>query len=105
MRPAFDEGVATEDFFYFAGRRRSQMKLLHVMSGVNLMNRSNIGGVIIERGEPFLLLLLRPLVLGRCDVVISLGGALLERTRSIHRGERGGAQILRGLFYFRPNLR
>jgi len=58
MRPAFDEGVATKDFFYFAGRRRSQMKVLHVMSGIDLMNRHNVGGVIIERGEPLLLLLL-----------------------------------------------
>ena len=81
------------------------MKVLHVMSGIDLMNRHNVGGVIIERGEPFLLLLLRPILLGRCHVVIRLGGALLERTWSIHRGEGGGAQILRGLFYFRANLR
>src|SRR4029450_1046349 len=58
-----------------------------------------------ERGEPFLLFLLRPTLFRRCDVVISLGGAFLERTWSIHRGEGGGAQILRGLFYFRANLR
>ena len=58
MRPAFDEGVATEDLFYFAGRRRIQMKELHVMSRIDLMNRDNIGGVIIKRGEPFLLFFL-----------------------------------------------
>jgi hypothetical protein len=50
------------------------------MSGIHLMNRDNVGGVIIKCGEPFLLFLLRPILFRRCDVVISLGGALLERT-------------------------
>src|SRR5215470_9153381 len=75
------------------------------MSGIDLMNRDNVGGVIVKCGEPFLLFLVRPLLFRRCDVVISLGGALLEWTWSVHRGKRGGAQILRGLFYFRANLR
>src|SRR6476620_12255337 len=105
MRPAFDEGVATKDFFYFAGRRRTEVKVLHVMSGIDLMNRHNVRGVIIKCGEPFILFLLRPIVLRRGDVVISLSGALLERTGSVHRGKGGGAQILRGLFYFRANFR
>src|SRR5678816_1308485 len=99
MRPAFDKSVATEDFFYLGGGRGIQMKELHVMPGIDLMNRGNIGGVIIKCGEPFLLFFFWPILFRRCDVVISLGGALLERTWSIHRGKGGGAQILRGLFY------
>src|SRR5262249_57908285 len=105
MRPALNEGVTAEDFFHLAGWRRVQMKELHVMSRIDLMHRDNIGGVMIKRGEPFLFFLRRPIFFGRCDVVISLGGALLEWTWSIHRCKRGGAQVLRGLFYFRANLR
>src|SRR6476646_6137336 len=104
MRPAFDEGVATKDLFYFAGRRGIQMKELHVMSGIHFMNRYDVGSVIIKCGEPFLLFLLRPILFCRCDVVVSLSGTLLERTGSVHRGKGRGAQILRGLFYFRANL-
>src|SRR5215472_5805914 len=81
------------------------MQELHVMSGINFMNRDNVGGVIIERGEPFLLFVLRPIFFGRCDVVIRIGGAFLEWTWSIHRGEGSGAQILRGFFYFGANFR
>ena len=69
------------------------------------MKRDNIRGVIVESGEPFLLLFLRPVVLGGRDVIIRLGRALLERTGCVHRCKRGGAQILRGLFHLGANVR
>ena len=75
------------------------------MTGVSFVNRNDVGGVIIEGGEPFLLLFLRPIVLRRRDVVIRFIGAFLEWTWRVHRRERGGAQVLRGLFHLRSNLR
>ena len=75
------------------------------MTGISFMNRNDVGGVIVEGGEPFLFLFLRPLVLRRRDVVIGLGSPLLEWTRRIHRCKGRGAQILRRLFDLCANLR
>src|ERR1043166_9849165 len=75
------------------------------MGGVGFKDRRNVGRVIIEGGEPFLFLFLGPLILGRCDVIIGLGRALLERAGRVHRCKRRGAQILWGLFDLRPNRR
>src|SRR5439155_9816456 len=104
MRPASDERVAAEHFFYSACRRLVQMQELHVMAWINFMNRDNVGCVIIKRGEPFLFFFLGPILLCRRNVVIRLGGALLERTWRIHGGEGSSAQILRGFFYFCADL-
>src|ERR1051325_3919272 len=80
------------------------MKKLHIMSGIHLMNRDNIGGVVIERGEPFLLFFRWPIIFRRSEVVISFGGAFLEWTGSIHRGTGSGTQVLRRFLYFRASL-
>ena len=69
------------------------------------MNRGNVCGVIIKRGEPFFFLFLRPVVLRGSDVIIGFGGTLLERSRRVHRCEGRSAQILRGLFHFGSNVR
>ena len=105
MRPAFDERVAAENFLDLGRGRRVQVQELHVMTGVGFVDRRNVRGVIIEGGEPFLLLFFRPIVLGGCDVIVSLGRTLLERTGRVHRRKRRGTQILRGLFDLRANLR
>ena len=60
MRPAFDEGIAAENLLDLGRGRSVQMQELHVMPGISLVNRDDIGGVIVERGQPFVLLLLRP---------------------------------------------
>src|SRR5438034_4668299 len=75
------------------------------MAGISFMNRNDVGGVIVESSEPFLLLFLRPIVLRRRDVVIGLGRALLEWTGGIHRCKGRGAQILRSLFDLCANFR
>src|SRR5207244_1480417 len=105
MCPAFDECVTTENLFHFARWRRVQVQELYIMAGIGFMNRNDVGGVIVEGGEPFLFLFLWPIVLGGCDVIVGLGRALLERTRRVHRGKRRGPQILRSLFNFRANVR
>src|SRR5437660_12078879 len=69
------------------------------------MNRNDVGGVIIEEGEPFLFLFLRAIVLRGRDVIICLGRALLEWTRCIHRRKGRGTQILRRLFDRCANVR
>src|SRR6266496_3979907 len=75
------------------------------MAGISFMNRNDVGSVVVEGGEPFLFLFLRPIVLRRRDVVIGLGSPLLEWTRRIHRCKGRGAQILRRLFDLCANLR
>src|SRR5438445_393749 len=105
MSPAFDKRVAAENFFDLARGRRVQVQELHVVTGVGFVDRRNVRRVIIESGEPFLLLFVRPIVLRGSDVVIRFSGALFERTRRVHRCKRRGAQILRSLFSFRANIR
>src|SRR4029453_8581483 len=75
------------------------------MAGIDFVDRSNIGSVIIKCGEPLLLFFLRPILFRRSDIVIGLRGTLLEWARGVHRGKGGGAQILRSLFYLRSNRR
>ena len=75
------------------------------MAGVSFVNGNDVGSVIIEGGEPFLLLCFRPILLRGCDVIICVSGALLEGTGRVHRRKRGCPQILRRLFHFRPNVR
>ena len=48
MRPAFDEGVAAENFLDLRRRRGIQVQELHVMAGVGLVDGNDIGRVIIE---------------------------------------------------------
>ena len=105
MRPAFDERVAAENFLDLGRGRRVQVQELHVMTGVGFVDRRNVRGVIIEGGQPFLLLFLWPIILSGCDIVIGLGRALLERTGRVHRCKRRGTQVLRSLFDLRANLR
>ena len=68
------------------------------MAGIRFVDRRNVRGVIIEGGEPFLFLFLWPIVFRRSDVIIRLVGSFLEWARCVHRGKRGGPQILRRLF-------
>ena len=105
MRPAFDESVAAENFLDPARWRSVQVQELHIMAGVGFVDRRNVRGVIIEGGEPFLFLFLRPIVFRRSDVIIRLVGSFLEWARCVHRGKRGGPQILRRLFDLRADVR
>src|SRR5204863_6831968 len=80
MRPSFDERVAAKDFFNLVCRRCVQAQELNIMTRISFVNRDDIGGVIIEGGEPFFFLFFRPVVLRGRDVVIRLVGAFLEGT-------------------------
>src|SRR5438552_314356 len=75
------------------------------MAGVCFMNGYDIGCVIIEGGEPFLLLQRRPISLDRSHVVIGFSRTGFEWTGRVHGRETGGALKLRCLLYSRPNLR
>ena len=84
MRPSFDERVAAENFFHFARGRRVQVHELYIMTGVGFVDRCNVRRIIIEGGEPFLLLFVRPVFLRGRDVIVGLSGALLEGTGRVH---------------------
>src|SRR5437899_6591596 len=105
MRPAFDESIAAENFLDPARWRRVQVQELHIMAGVGFVDRRNVRGVIVEGGEPLLFLFLRPMMFRRSDVIIRLVGSFLEWARCVHRGKRGGVQILRRLFDLRAYVR
>ena len=68
------------------------------------MNRDDIGGVIVERGQPLFLLRRWPFGLRWRHIIISFGGALLECARRVHRCERGRAAVLRRFFDARPHF-
>src|SRR6266446_4772400 len=75
------------------------------MPGINFMNRNDVGGVIIERGQPFLFLFFWPVALRWRDIIIGFGRFFFERARRVHGGERGGATVLRRLGHARSHFR
>src|SRR6266571_4014331 len=93
VRPAFNKSVAPENFFDLARRRGVQTKELSIMAGVNFVNRDEVGGVIVKRGQPLFFLFVRPVGFGRGDVVVGLRCAFLEWSGRVHRCEGGGATI------------
>src|SRR5439155_2129535 len=46
-----------------------------------------------------------PVALGWRDIIIGFGRSFFERTRRVHRGERGGATVLRRLGHTRSHFR
>ena len=49
------------------------MQELHVVAWISFVNGNDVRREIVERREPFVLLLLRPVVLDRRHVIIRLG--------------------------------
>ena len=103
--PALDKSVTAENLFHFRGRRSFQMKELQVMARKRLVNRDDVGRVIVEGRKPFLLLLLRPFLFHRGDVIKRFGRDGLERARGIHRGKARRPGVGRRLLNFRPKFR
>src|SRR4026207_1517983 len=103
MSPAFDKGVAGEDFFQPCRRRSVEAEELDVMTGISFVNGHNIGRVEVKSCQPLFLLFGRPMGFDRSDVVKSLRGFGFERAWSIHRGETSGAHELRGFIDARAN--
>ena len=104
MRPAFDERVTAENFLDLARRRCVQAEELDVVSRINFVNGNDVRGVKIERRQPLVFLERRPLILRRRHIIISFGGALLERARRVHRRERRCSAILRRFLHPRSHL-
>src|ERR1700730_13937970 len=75
------------------------------MPGINFMSGNDVGGVIIERGQPFLFLFLWPVALRWRDIIIGFGRSFFERARRVHGGERRGATVLRRLGHARSHFR
>src|SRR5205807_4221571 len=104
VRPTFDEAVTAENFLDLARGRRVQTQELDVMARINFVNGNDVGGVKIERGQPLIFLQRWPLILRRRHIIVSFGGALLERAWGVHRREGSCAPILRSFFDARPNF-
>src|SRR5438876_11617084 len=75
------------------------------MPVINFMNRNDVGGVIIESGQPFVFLFLWPVALRWRDIIIGFGRSFFERARRVHGGERRGATVLRRLGHARSHFR
>ncbi len=95
MRPAFNKRIAVENLFELRCRRRVQAEELDIVARIRFMDGDDIGGVIIEGGEPFFLLLRRPIGFHRRDVVIGFGCFFLEWAWGVHGSETGCSEELR----------
>ena len=84
MCPALGKGVAGKNFFQAIGGRRIEAEKLNVVPRVSFVNRDDVRGIKIERRQPFLFLLRRPVRLDRGDIVIRFGGPPLERAGCVH---------------------
>ena len=67
------------------------------------MDRGHVDIVIVERGQPLLLLLRGPLRLRGGDIIIRLRRPGLKRAGRVHRRETRGSQILGRFSHLRPH--
>ena len=72
MRPALHESVAAEYLFEPGSGRGVQAEELDVMARIDFVDGDDVRGVVVEGGQPLLLLPGRPVGFDGRDVVVGL---------------------------------
>src|SRR5690349_7983211 len=105
MGPTLDKSVSAKHLFQLCCGRSFEPKELDIVAWISLVNRDDVGCIVIEGGQPFLLLFGWPIGLDRRDIIIGFGPFGLEWSGRIHGSKTGRAQKLRSLRHFGPHWR